>query len=212
MSKLLKTCNKIYNTRYFNKIADLIEDLNEKEYHSLLGPNVTPIPYYSDGHIEKGIIKYKTIQVMSNLQIAKLERNIIVDTLRNTNFKRESKWNKYSTIGFIEEMIRYNYKRNIPTYGEPNETRTMDQDLEDYLNEISERYSIPKSKLKSTMSIMLINIKKGNDQYNLLDYFDWYELFQYKYENNKEQLIKDFEEGKLYKEEEKIYRQISGVE
>lgn len=201
MTKSEKILKLIQNSKYCQKLTDKIEDLTDINYHLVLGPNSDIVPYYSTGIIDDKKIRYRTIQLVSNLQLAKIERNTIVNTFKSINYKRINKWDKYSTIGFMEEMIRLKFKKNIPD--------NLDEDQ--YSDQISERYSIPKHKLKSTMSILITNIKRGYDQYNLLSYFDWFELFQYRYLNNEEQLKQDFIYHKLNNIEEEIYRQLYNI-
>lgn len=201
MDKFQKVLKLAHNPKYFHKLADLIEDLNDKEYHSAMGPNRPLIPFYSTRIIYGKKVRYRTIQVVSNLQLAKIERNTIVDTLRSINFKRINNWDKYITIGFMEEVLRLNSRKNIP--------ESLNEDS--YLKDIAFRYSIPVNKVRSTMSILITNIKRGYDKFGLLDYFDWFELFQYKYKDNEEQLKQDFEDNKLNEKEEEIYRQIYNI-
>ena len=49
-----------YNAKYFHKLADSVEKLNNKEYHLLLGPNKKPLPFYA--------LPNRKIQILSNLR------------------------------------------------------------------------------------------------------------------------------------------------
>lgn len=193
MDKFKKASSLVYNAKYFHKLADSVEKLNDKEYHLLLGPNKKPLPFYA--------LPNRKVQVLSNLQIAKVERNAIVNAFQSTGFIRGNKWDKYTTIGFMEEMIRLKTGKDWP----------KDFDEDKYISDISIRYCIPKHKLRSTMSLIITNIKRGYDQYNLLEYFDWFELFEYKYKNNEDQLFNDFKSGKLNNIEEEIYRELYNI-
>lgn len=122
----------------------------------------------------------------------KFEKRIdFVLALKQINYHRnKDKWTGVTAIAFMTEVMNY-YMKDSEFY-------------KDYigssckilcpLEEIEERYNVPQNRFKTQVALFLINLDKGNDKFNILNYFTQIDLLLWKYRDNDiERIQKDIE-------------------
>lgn len=116
-------------------------------------------------------------------------RNIILETLKETNYKRkDDKWTSNTVAAFIQDVL---YLQN--------------SEDKDSVKEVCTRFNVVKNKLNSMVSFFL-TLKK--DVYNLDRYFTKYDYFLWKY-RDKKALQKAIDNKELSDEEKQIYIEIN---
>lgn len=181
----IKNKMKKLSDKFLTKYLKLINQMSYQEYFEYFGPHSEKIPCSYSTLVDtrsKDLLDMKSICIVSDLQINKVIRDFTVSTFQNIDYiKKDKYWTIAEKVGFMEEMFRYKFNYMIPD----------ERDSEEYLMDISRRYNIQISKLKSTMAIFIYNIRNGSNS-DLLNYFSWYEIFMYNYSDNKEKLLQDF--------------------
>lgn len=184
MRKIINKLNKKFNKICYNyfKKTKLTEYLADFGY-------VQPITYTSEP---------KDLIITSNYFCNKTTRRTIVNTLYDTNFKRDNKWTSSSVIGFMEEVI------NVYTYvTDPNE-------IDSRKKQISLRYNVPESRLKTQLALFIRNLENGNDKFGILDYFSPIEIVSWKYKDP-EKLNNDVQNNKIPEWELNIIKEIYDI-
>ena len=178
-----------FNRDFSKSFKRYIQNMNYRDYLELTETGHT-LSLVSNGNL---FITY------SENQLYKLRRNVIISTLKNINYKRGDTWDRTSTVGFMDEVIKCKFDLDD----------VLSQD--EYLSLISERYNIPKNKIYANMALILTNLKRNIDPYGVRKYFSDYELLMYKYKDNEEKLYNDIEENKLSDKELSLVKKIFNV-
>ena len=143
---------------------------------------------------------------MSNILYKKIKREELVKTLIDINNKRNNdKWTPSVIIAFMTEALLFSqadsfYKTQPNNIGNsllqihfPNKEEEY---YEQCLQELCERYNVPKNRINTQIALFIMNLQKGNDKADLLSYFDYYELLLWKY-RDLEKLQNDIENNKI---------------
>lgn len=167
--------------RDFNKIT-------KKYYkHCTLGSYVStfgqfqPITSSSD---DKNL--FITSSYFANLST----RRTMVRTLKGLNYERgDNKWCEFNVIPFIQEVFTLHIEGSC----------TYEEDCKD----ISKRYNVPVSRLKTQVALFIRNYENGHDKYGIGNYFSKFDIFAWKY-RDLSKLQEDLEAGKVSEETLKI--------
>lgn len=104
--------------------------------------------------------------IMSEIEMKETRRELIVKTLKDTNYKRNGKsWTSETVAAFIEEVLNL------------NSTSTKEEKLE-----ISKRYDVEINKFNSMVSFFM-GLKRSTYSLNL--YFTEYDFLSWKYRDEK---------------------------
>ena len=111
-------------------------------------------------------------------------RRTIVNTLKAINFKREDKWTEQVAIAFMEEVIDLYLHEGD------------DEIIKQREVEISERYNVKVSRLKTQVALFINNLENYKDKFHIMQYFSGYEIVLWKYRDI-EKLQEDVENNNL---------------
>lgn len=157
----------------------LLNNTNLQKYISTFGA-IQPITVVSDDGL-------KDLYVSSTYFANISTRRTIVKLLQSINYTRPDKvWTEQVVIAFIDEVINlYTYEGN-------------DKIIAKKETEISKRYNVAKNRLKSQVSLFLMQSDKGSDKYHISSYFTRLEILLWKYRDI-EKLQQDVEDNKISK-------------
>lgn len=138
----------------------------------------------------------KSLIVTSNDFLNISSRKTIVDTLKEIHFERkDDKWTTKTAIAFLDEVM------NLFLFEGDDDIIKLTSD------EISKRYNVPVSRLKTQTALFINNLYSGIDKYGIYNYFSKYEIVRWKYRDiNK--LQSDVENNKLLDDDRKILEEL----
>lgn len=134
------------------------------------------------------------------------KRDYIKDTLIAIDYKRESSWTEPVAIAFMSEVMDLYLGEE-----ENKEIEGYAEFIEAKANEISKRYNVTKSRLKTQVALFINNLENGKDKFNIYSYFTPYEIIFWKYRDiNK--LQEDIENGKVRPSELNLLKELEIIE
>lgn len=152
----------------------LLKKLDTKNYIKVLGN------YQAVDVTEQDKDLIVTTTYFSNIST----RRTIVNTLKTIKYTRTTNWCEQVVIAFMEEVMDLYLHEGDDKYIKERE------------KEISLRYNVPTSRLKTQLALFLNNLDKGTDKFNILLYFSEYEILKWKYRDITK-LQEDIEAGKV---------------
>lgn len=157
-------------------------------------------------HITSVCTSDKGIFVNTKLQEKQMERDTIVRTLKESNFRRgDLKWTPTVVAGFMDEVM-YLYCSELPFCDRVHSKEVFDR----LKKEISIRYNVPENKLKSEVAFIITRFFNNMDSYKLLYYFTYEELLLWKYRDI-EKFQEDLENNKISQKNINIYKEIMNI-
>lgn len=168
--------------------------------------NKVSLEDYLNLSTENFVIKYKnsnnkTLSIVTEQYQKSMVRNVMIETLNNVGFKRgNKKWTTNMVIPFMQEIM--------DLYSQPY---LNDIEFENAKKELSKKYNVPVSRLKTQMALFFINYDKGNDKYGIDKYFTHWDIFNWKYNSNSEKLAQATENDKLTEIDRQIINELYKV-
>ena len=164
------------------------------------------ITVFGNCEIATGSYKWKDLYVTSTPVNMMKKRHCIVETLKAINYKRDGSWTEHVAIAFMDEVIDLFLEEETLV-----EVEGFQEFVEDKIKEISERYNVTKSRLKTQVALFLNNLENGKDKFNIYSYFTPYEIVLWKY-RSMEKLQQDIENEKIKPAELSLLRELEIIE
>lgn len=185
------------SSKFYNKFVKLsnkyIKKVPYMEYHN---PNISisKIHGWRDD-LDVGMYIYTENALYFD------RRKLMVKVLKDINYHRQGKnWSVSDGICFMHEVIEM--EKKVPSMT-VEEHKAM-------MKEIGERYNVAPNRLKSTVALFLLNLRKGSDKFHIYSYFTFYEILVYQYRDT-ETLQEALENNKLLPIEERIVSEILDI-